>query len=205
MSHSMSMCLIVWVCVSQHVYMSQYGYVSHSMGMCLMDMCLIACVCVSQLEYMYRSMGMCPSTFLHIYQAALCAMRLIHKVPDLMEIYVPVTRSLLNEKNHGVLLTGVCLVTSMCQSNPDSLSHFRRVRVLSLCQYTSIRLHASFSHIYLSVYLPVYQSIYLSIYLSIIQFVPNLVRMLKNLVMSGYTPEHDVHGISDPFLQVIPH
>lgn len=94
-----------------------------------------------------------------VRKAALCAMRLIHKVPDLMEIYVPVTRSLLNEKNHGVLLTGVCLVTSMCQSNPDSLSHFRR-------------------------------------------FVPNLVRMLKNLVMSGYTPEHDVHGISDPFLQV---
>eukprot|EP01137_Pigoraptor_chileana_P033022 Opistho-2@23321 len=32
--------------------------------------------------------------------------------------------------------------------------------------------------------------------------VPNLVRILKNLVMSGFAPEHDVAGITDPFLQV---
>ncbi|XP_011409718.1 PREDICTED: AP-1 complex subunit gamma-1 [Amphimedon queenslandica] len=94
-----------------------------------------------------------------VRKAALCAVRLVYKVPDLMEVFVPATRSLLNEKNHGVLLTTVSLVTAMCQVNPDSLSHFRR-------------------------------------------FIPNLIRILKNLVMSGYTPEHDVHGISDPFLQV---
>ena len=60
-------------------------------------------------------------------QAALCAARIVNKVPDLMEVYVPTTRQLLNEKNHGVLLTGVCLVTEMCKVNPDSLTHFRRV------------------------------------------------------------------------------
>lgn len=60
-------------------------------------------------------------------QAALCAVRIVRKVPDLMEVFVPVTRQLLNEKNHGVLLTGVCLVTEMCRVNPDSLQHFRRV------------------------------------------------------------------------------
>ena len=53
-----------------------------------------------------------------------------------MEVYVPTMRQLLNEKNHGVLLTGVCLVTEMCRVNPDSLNHFKRVSIsVSLCEY----------------------------------------------------------------------
>ena len=34
-------------------------------------------------------------------KAILCAIRIIRKVPELMEIYVPSVRNLLNEKNHG--------------------------------------------------------------------------------------------------------
>lgn len=33
--------------------------------------------------------------------------------------------------------------------------------------------------------------------------VPNFVRILKNLLMTGYLPDHDVSGITDPFLQVV--
>uniref|UniRef100_A0A8B9GDH2 AP-1 complex subunit gamma n=1 Tax=Amazona collaria TaxID=241587 RepID=A0A8B9GDH2_9PSIT len=92
-------------------------------------------------------------------KAALCAVHVIRKVPELMEMFLPATRNLLNEKNHGVLHTSVVLLTEMCERSPDMLAHFRKL-------------------------------------------VPQLVRILKNLIMSGYSPEHDVSGISDPFLQV---
>uniref|UniRef100_A0A8C8HJ56 AP-1 complex subunit gamma n=1 Tax=Oncorhynchus tshawytscha TaxID=74940 RepID=A0A8C8HJ56_ONCTS len=72
-------------------------------------------------------------------KAALCAVHVIRKVPELMEMFLPATKNLLSEKNHG-------------ETTGD--------------------------------------------------LVPQLVRILKNLIMSGYSPEHDVSGISDPFLQV---
>ncbi|XP_023611797.1 AP-1 complex subunit gamma-1 isoform X4 [Myotis lucifugus] len=96
-------------------------------------------------------------------KAALCAVHVIRKVPELMEMFLPATKNLLNEKNHGVLHTSVVLLTEMCERSPDMLAHFRKNEKL----------------------------------------VPQLVRILKNLIMSGYSPEHDVSGISDPFLQVL--
>ncbi|XP_017852081.1 AP-1 complex subunit gamma-1 isoform X2 [Drosophila busckii] len=108
----------------------------------------------SEVERLMKS----PNTYIR-KKATLCAFRVIRRVPELMEIFLPATRSLLSEKNHGILITGVTLITEMCENSADTLLHFKKI-------------------------------------------VPNLVRILKSLILGGYSPEHDVSGVSDPFLQV---
>ncbi|XP_071347377.1 AP-1 complex subunit gamma-like 2 [Trachinotus anak] len=92
-------------------------------------------------------------------KAALCAVHIVRKVQDLGELFAPAARSLLTEKNHGVLHGAVVLITELCERNPETLERFRKI-------------------------------------------VPDLVQIMRSLVISGYSPEHDVAGISDPFLQV---
>eukprot|EP01113_Clastostelium_recurvatum_P006468 TRINITY_DN1291_c0_g1_i4.p1 TRINITY_DN1291_c0_g1~~TRINITY_DN1291_c0_g1_i4.p1 ORF type:complete len:891 (-),score=263.42 TRINITY_DN1291_c0_g1_i4:85-2706(-) len=93
-------------------------------------------------------------------KAALAAIRVLRKVPELLDNFVPRIKALLTERNHGVLLTGVTLMVELTQAATDAvLDPFRKL-------------------------------------------VPSLVRILKNLVLSGYAPEHDVSGVTDPFLQV---
>ncbi|ORX47566.1 hypothetical protein BCR36DRAFT_584667 [Piromyces finnis] len=60
-------------------------------------------------------------------KAALCALRIIRKVPDLMENYVERANKLLNEeKNHAILLTGTSLLTEMCQMDKNVLNDTRK-------------------------------------------------------------------------------
>ena len=49
-------------------------------------------------------------------KAALCAFKIIRKVPELMEMFLPVTRTILSEKNHGVLITG-----TLCSRNFENV------------------------------------------------------------------------------------
>ncbi|CAG5113200.1 Oidioi.mRNA.OKI2018_I69.chr2.g7328.t1.cds [Oikopleura dioica] len=92
-------------------------------------------------------------------KATLCACRIIRKEPELIDNFIQLVPSLLNDKHHGVMLAGVAFVTEMCNISDEYTDKFRRS-------------------------------------------VPALVRMLKNLIMSGFSPEHDVSGVVDPFLQV---
>ncbi|KAL2888175.1 AP-1 complex subunit gamma-1 [Ceratocystis lukuohia] len=52
-------------------------------------------------------------------KAALCAMRICRKVPDLQEHFIEKATKLLSDRNHGVLLCGVTLVSSMCEADEE--------------------------------------------------------------------------------------
>lgn len=92
-------------------------------------------------------------------------MRICRKVPDLQEHFIDKAKLLLNDRNHGVLLSGLTLVVSMCEADEEEGGEMGIV----------------------DMYRPLTGS---------------LVKVLKALSQSGYAPEHDVTGITDPFLQV---
>lgn len=98
-------------------------------------------------------------------KAALCAMRICRKVPDLQEHFVDKAKLLLNDRNHGVLLSGLTLVVSMCEADEEEGGEQGVVDMFR-------------------------------------PLTGSLVKVLKALSQSGYAPEHDVTGITDPFLQV---
>uniref|UniRef100_A0A182LT66 AP-1 complex subunit gamma n=1 Tax=Anopheles culicifacies TaxID=139723 RepID=A0A182LT66_9DIPT len=92
-------------------------------------------------------------------KAILCAFRFVRRVPELMEDYLPKCEVFLSDKNHGILIATITLITEMCEQSVAVLRYFKSI-------------------------------------------IPTLVRMLKSLTVTGYSPEHLVSGVSDPFLQV---
>lgn len=62
------------------------------------------------------------------FEAALCALRVIKKVPDITDHFIDKAKHLLTDRNHGVLLTAITLVTEMCQIEESILDEFRNVR-----------------------------------------------------------------------------
>ncbi|KAH0677574.1 hypothetical protein KY285_025375 [Solanum tuberosum] len=59
-------------------------------------------------------------------KAALCSIRIIKKVPNLAENFIHAAASLLSEKHHGVLITGVQLCIDLCKISTEALEHFRK-------------------------------------------------------------------------------
>ncbi|KAF2302483.1 hypothetical protein GH714_036536 [Hevea brasiliensis] len=59
-------------------------------------------------------------------KAALCSIRIVKKVPDLAENFINPAATLLREKHHGVLITGIQLCTDLCKVSPEALEYFRK-------------------------------------------------------------------------------
>ena len=98
-------------------------------------------------------------------KAAICAMRICRKVPDLQEHFFEKAKSLLSDRNHGVLLCGLTFAIDMCEAEEEEEGQEGVIEMFR-------------------------------------PLAGNLVRSLKGLTSSGYAPEHDVAGITDPFVQV---
>lgn len=110
-------------------------------------------------------------------KACLAMARCLTKCPDMVEDFVDRVVSLLNDRSHGVLITVVQLMTRVLVMDGSSGDDdFGEVNEEdggeSTCRVAFLRL------------------------------VPSLVKLLRNLLSMGYSPDHDVGGISDPFLQV---
>ncbi|KAJ5364211.1 AP-1 complex subunit gamma-1 [Penicillium cataractarum] len=98
-------------------------------------------------------------------KAAICAMRICRKVPDLHEHFLEKAKTLLGDRNHGVLLCGLTFAIDLCEAEEEEEGPEGVIEVFR-------------------------------------PLAGGLVRALKGLTTSGYAPEHDVSGITDPFLQV---
>ncbi|EDQ85473.1 uncharacterized protein MONBRDRAFT_34237 [Monosiga brevicollis MX1] len=65
-------------------------------------------------------------------KATLCAVRFMRKDPMLVENFLSSTRTLLSERHHGVLITGITMIEEIAINDPEALGHFRRCRILRL-------------------------------------------------------------------------
>jgi len=59
-------------------------------------------------------------------KAALCAMQIIRKVDEIEDKFNNKIGPLLEDRNHGVLISGCCLLTKLLENNPDYIPDFRR-------------------------------------------------------------------------------
>lgn len=52
---------------------------------------------------------------------------MVRRVPDLSDHFINKAKGLLQDRNHGVLLTGITLVTEMCAQDEEVCRQFRQV------------------------------------------------------------------------------
>jgi AP-1 complex subunit gamma-1 len=140
----------------------------------------LALCCIGNLATADMSRDLAPEVDKHLKsplsylrkKACLAMARCLSKCPDMVEDFAERVASLLKDKSHGVLITVVQLMTQVLMIDYRNAEQEGDDPFSTDCRTTFLEL------------------------------VPTLVKMLRNLLGSGYAPEHDVSGISDPFLQV---
>lgn len=105
-------------------------------------------------------------------KACLALARCLTKCPELVEDFIERIVSLLKDKSHGVLITVLQLMTQVLMIDHKNAVDEGEDPYETPCRQALLRL------------------------------VPSLAKTLRNLLSTGFAPDHDVGGISDPFLQV---
>jgi len=120
-------------------------------------------------------------------KACLAMSRCLVKVPEMIEDFVDRAVELLKDRSHGVLITVLELMTQVCIidiklggiGDDDDEDEDEKEEEDDEDKANNSIVRKAF-----------------------IRLVPALVKLLRNLLSMGYSPDHDINGISDPFLQV---
>uniref|UniRef100_A0A8B9GGJ8 AP-1 complex subunit gamma n=1 Tax=Amazona collaria TaxID=241587 RepID=A0A8B9GGJ8_9PSIT len=113
------------------------------------------------------------------------------------DVHLLMTNCIKNDLNHSTqYVQGLALCTLGCMGSSEMCRDLAgEVEKLLKTSNSYLRKKAALCAVHVIRKVPELMEMFLPL-------VPQLVRILKNLIMSGYSPEHDVSGISDPFLQV---
>jgi AP-1 complex subunit gamma-1 len=98
-----------------------------------------------------------PNSYIKKKAACACS-KIVRKCPELIDSFIKPLYSYFEERNHGVVLSGLSLMVQIFKIDPSFIKKFTK-------------------------------------------FMPFVIKHLKNLIAISYSPEYDVNGITDPFLQ----
>jgi len=117
-------------------------------------------------------------------KACLAMSRCLTKCPEMIDDFVDRVVGLLNDRTHGVLITVLQLMTRVLVMDMEYRDGEGGGDGGTATDVVTTTTSSS------------------SCRKAFLKLVPALVKLLRNLLSMGYSPEHDVGGISDPFLQV---
>ncbi|OMJ22019.1 AP-1 complex subunit gamma-1 [Smittium culicis] len=79
-------------------------------------------------------------------KAVLAALRIVRKVPEFIDTFMTRSRSLLGDKNHGVQISAVALLSEMCTSNPNAMETVQKMVPIIVRQLRSLLNSVSNDH-----------------------------------------------------------